>query len=409
MSVGREAQAGGRNAAAFVLATVLINAIGIGIILPVMPDLIRDLTGLGISGAAFWGGFVTMAYAAMQFLLSPTVGNLSDRFGRRPVLLVSLATLAVDYAVMAFAPSLWVLFVGRLVSGAAGATMATANAFMADISPPERRAQNFAMVGASFGVGFIIGPMINEYPFDKPDVLSRLQGPSREHWFGTDEIGRDLFVRTARGGRYSLAIGLLSAITATAIGTLIGSVAGYFGRAVDALIAQLINLFLVVPALIVLSVFALNFGSNWWRLSIVLAGLLWVRIARVARGVVLSIKEQEYVMAARAAGASHLRIITRHILPNVVGAVTVEITLLLGSVIVLESTLSFLGLGVRPPDTSLGRLVADAKGNIDNDPLRVLTPGLVIVLIVLCVNFLGDGLRDALDPRARSERAGSDD
>lgn len=163
MSVGREAQAGGRNAAAFVLATVLINAIGIGIILPVMPDLIRDLTGLGISGAAFWGGFVTMAYAAMQFLLSPTVGNLSDRFGRRPVLLVSLATLAVDYAVMAFAPSLWVLFVGRLVSGAAGATMATANAFMADISPPERRAQNFAMVGASFGVGFIIGPLIGGF------------------------------------------------------------------------------------------------------------------------------------------------------------------------------------------------------------------------------------------------------
>ena len=132
--------------------------------------------------------------------------------------------------------------------------------------------------------------MINDYPFDKPDVLNRLQGPSREHWFGTDEIGRDLFVRTARGGRYSLAIGLLSAITATAIGTIIGSLAGYFGRAVDAVIAQVINLFLVVPALIVLSVFALNFGSNWWRLSIVLAGLLWVRIARVARGVVLSIK-----------------------------------------------------------------------------------------------------------------------
>jgi ABC-type dipeptide/oligopeptide/nickel transport system permease subunit len=137
---------------------------------------------------------------------------------------------------------------------------------------------------------------------------------------------------------------------------------------------------------------------------LVLAALSWVRIARVARGVVLSIKEQDYVMAARAAGASHSRILFRHILPNVVGAVTVEITLLVGSIIVLESTLSFLGLGVRPPDTSLGRLVADAKGNIDNDPLRVLTPGLVIVLIVLCVNFLGDGLRDALDPKARSNR-----
>lgn len=149
-----------RNAAAFIFVTVLINAIGIGIMLPVMPGLIHDLTGLGVSGAAFWGGFVTMAYAAMQFLLSPTVGNLSDRFGRRPVMMVSLATLAVDYAVMAFAPNLWVLFVGRIIAGAAGATMATANAFMADISPPEKRAQNFALVGASFGAGFIIGPLV---------------------------------------------------------------------------------------------------------------------------------------------------------------------------------------------------------------------------------------------------------
>ena len=246
---------------------------------------------------------------------------------------------------------------------------------------------------------FILGPIINQHPFDKPNVLNRLQGPSREHWFGTDEIGRDLFVRTARGGRYSILIGLVAALASTAVGTIVGATAGYFGKAFDAVVAQVINLVLVVPGLIVLSVFALNFGSNWWRLSLVLAALSWVRIARVARGVVLSIKEQDYVMAARAAGASNARILFRHILPNVIGAVTGEITLLVGSSIVLESTLSFLGLGVRPPDTSLGRLVADAKGNIDNDPLRVLTPGLVIVLIVLCVNFLGDGLRDALDPR----------
>jgi ABC-type dipeptide/oligopeptide/nickel transport system permease subunit len=251
---------------------------------------------------------------------------------------------------------------------------------------------------------FILGPIINDHPFDKPNVLNRLQGPSREHWFGTDEIGRDLFVRTARGGRYSILIGLVAALASTALGTVVGATAGYFGKAFDAVVAQVINLVLVVPGLIVLSVFALNFGSNWWRLSLVLAALSWVRIARVARGVVLSIKEQDYVMAARAAGASNSRILFRHILPNVIGAVTVEITLLVGSIIVLESTLSFLGLGVRPPDTSLGRLVADAKGNIDNDPVRVLTPGLVIVFIVLCVNFLGDGLRDALDPKARTSR-----
>lgn len=253
-------------------------------------------------------------------------------------------------------------------------------------------------------LAFFVGPMITDYAVDDYDVLNRRAGPSWDHWFGTDEIGRDLFVRTAQGGQYSLQIGLLAAVMSTVIGTLLGATAAYFGKAVDQLISQLINLLLVVPALIILAVFALKFGSTWWRLALVLAALGWVRIARVVRGVVLSLKEQEFVMAARAAGASHARIIFRHIVPNVMGVVAVEVTLLLGATIVLESTLSFLGLGVKPPETSLGQLVADAKGSIDDDPIRVLTPGIMIVLIVLCVNFLGDGLRDALDPRSKVER-----
>ena len=251
---------------------------------------------------------------------------------------------------------------------------------------------------------FIVGPMFSDYAFDERNVADRLQGPSADHWCGTDEIGRDLFVRTAQGGRYSMRIGLLVAVLATAAGAMLGAIAGYFGRWVDTLVSQVINLVLVVPALIVLSVWALKFGSDANKISIVLAALLWTRIARVVRGVVLGIKEQEYVMAARAAGASHRRIIFRHVLPNVVGVIVVEVTLLLGTAIVLESTLSFLGLGVKPPNASLGTLVADAKGSIDNDPIRVLTPGIFIVLIVLCVNFLGDGLRDALDPRSRNEK-----
>ena len=253
-------------------------------------------------------------------------------------------------------------------------------------------------------LAFFVGPSFSDYAVDDFDVLNRRSGPTWDHWFGTDEIGRDLFVRTAQGGQYSMRIGLLAAITSTIIGTILGATAAYFGRAVDQVISQVINLLLVVPGLIVLAVFALKFGSSWWRLALVLAGLGWVRIARVVRGVVMSLKEQEYIMAARAAGASHARIIFRHIVPNVIGVVAVEVTLLIGSTIVLESTLSFLGLGVKPPETSLGRLVADAKGDIDNDPIRVLTPGIMIVLIVLCVNFLGDGLRDALDPRSKVER-----
>ncbi|MGA1075072.1 MAG: ABC transporter permease [Ilumatobacteraceae bacterium] len=253
-------------------------------------------------------------------------------------------------------------------------------------------------------VAFFVGPTFSDYAVDDFDVLNRRSGPTWDHPFGTDEIGRDLFVRTAQGGQYSMRIGLLAATTSTIIGTILGATAAYFGRAVDQVISQVINLLLVVPGLIVLAVFALKFGSSWWRLALVLAGLGWVRIARVVRGVVMSLKEQEYIMAARAAGASHARIIFRHIVPNVIGVVAVEVTLLIGSTIVLESTLSFLGLGVKPPETSLGRLVADAKGDIDNDPIRVLTPGIMIVLIVLCVNFLGDGLRDALDPRSKVER-----
>lgn len=248
---------------------------------------------------------------------------------------------------------------------------------------------------------FWIAPAFSEFEFDERNVRDRKLGPTAEHWFGTDEIGRDLFVRTAQGGRYSMRIGLIAALVATTVGTLLGTMAGFFGKFWDALVNNLVNLILTVPAIIVLSVFANKFGASALGLALVLAALLWTRIARVVRGVILSIKEQEYVMAARAAGASNARIMFRHLLPNVVGAVAVEITLLVGSVIVLESTLSFLGLGVKPPNASLGTLVADAKGDIDSDPIRVLTPGIFIVLIVLCVNFLGDGLRDALDPRAK--------
>ncbi len=248
---------------------------------------------------------------------------------------------------------------------------------------------------------FWIGPKFSPWTFDERNVRDRLLGPSGDHWFGTDEIGRDLFVRTAQGGLYSMRIGLVAAVIATVFGTVLGSLAGYFGKAWDVIVTNLVNLVLTVPAIIVLSVFANRFGAGLLGLAMVLAGLLWTRIARVVRGVVLSIKEQEYIMAARAAGASHTRIMFRHLLPNIVGAIAVEITLLVGTVIVYESTLSFLGLGVKPPNASLGTLVADAKGDIDSDPLRVLTPGIFIVLIVLCVNFLGDGLRDALDPRAK--------
>ena len=149
-----------RHAAMFVFVTVVLDSMGIGIIMPVMPDLLQELSGLSIGEAALWGGYLSFSYAAMQFLFSPLIGNLSDRYGRRPVLLVSLATLGVDYVVMALAPSLWLLFVGRVIAGIAGATYSTATAYIADVTPKEKRAAAFGLVGAGFGVGFILGPAI---------------------------------------------------------------------------------------------------------------------------------------------------------------------------------------------------------------------------------------------------------
>lgn len=166
----------------FIVITVILDAMGIGLILPVMPELIMEVRGANISNAALWGGILSAVFAAMMFLFSPTIGNLSDRFGRRPVLLVSTAIMAVDYVVMALAGTIWLLLAGRIISGITSATSATANAFMADISPPEKKAQNFGLIGAAFGIGFVIGPAIGgflgEYgaraPFYAAAVLAAL-------------------------------------------------------------------------------------------------------------------------------------------------------------------------------------------------------------------------------------------
>ena len=251
---------------------------------------------------------------------------------------------------------------------------------------------------------FIFGPAFSDYEYDEPNIADRSQGPSLDHPFGTDPLGRDMFVRVLRGGRISTRIALVVAVVSTTLGTLLGAIAGYFGKAADLLISQLINLFLIMPALIILFVFAIRWGNDINQVSILLGCLLWVPIARIVRGQVLQLKEQEFVQAARAAGATSGRIIGRHLLPNVVGPIVVQSTLIIGTAIILESTLAFLGLGVTPPDTSLGVLINDGKGFLRDRPSAALIPGGFIVLIVLCINFLGDGLRDAFDPTSRKVR-----
>jgi len=242
---------------------------------------------------------------------------------------------------------------------------------------------------------------IAPYPKGKQDLLLGPTGPSSKHWFGTDNIGIDQLTTILHAGQISLKIGLAVAVISTLIGTVIGACAGYFGRASDQLLMRMTDLFLVVPSIAVLAIALQKFGHtvNW--IIIVLAALGWMYVARIVRGQVLSIKEKEYVEAARASGASSFRIIVRHILPNCIGPILVNATLAIAGAIITESTLSFLGFGIQIPDESWGHMLSSAEGNYVVNTHLLYFPGLMILLTVLCVNFLGDGLRDAFDPQSR--------
>ena len=269
------------------------------------------------------------------------------------------------------------------------------------------RRHRLAIVGTALlvllAIAFWFGPYFVEQDFDEINVLERAQGPSVAHPFGTDDLGRDLLARTLRGGQYSLRIAIVTAVVSTFIGTVFGAIAGYFGGAVDGVINFIVNVLLTIPLLLVLIIFGRQFGARPNTVALLIGALAWLRAARLVRGQVLQLKEMEFVQAARAAGAKSGRIIIRHLIPNLVGILLVEITLLAGTAIILESTLSFLGLGVQPPDTTLGTLIAEAKGSIDVRPSRVLIPGAIVTIIILSINFIGDALRDAVDPKSGIE------
>jgi peptide/nickel transport system permease protein len=241
------------------------------------------------------------------------------------------------------------------------------------------------------------------YGMNEQDPGVGVSPPSRDHWFGTDQLGRDQFTRILYAGQISLRIGLAVALIATVVGTAAGALAGYFGRWVDQLLMRITDLFLVVPGIAILAIALRRFGSSTSTIIFVLAGLGWMAVARVVRGQVLSIKEKEFVEAARAAGGSSARIIVRHILPNCVGPIVVNATLGIAAAIVAESTLSFLGFGVQPPDTSWGNMLTKARSYFNFNTHLLWFPGLFILLTVLCVNFIGDGLRDAFDPHSEKK------
>jgi peptide/nickel transport system permease protein len=252
----------------------------------------------------------------------------------------------------------------------------------------------------------IFAPWLAPYQLNPPltgkVLLAARHGPSFAHPFGTDELGRDQLTRIMFAGRISLLIGLCVAVFSTLFGTTVGAVAGFFGGRAEQLLMRFTDLFLVVPALSILMIAQKGLGGSVSIIIVILSLLYWMYVARIVRGVILSLKEKEFVEAARASGASSWRIITRHLLPNTIGPIVVNTTLVVGYAILTESTLSFLGFGVQPPTVSWGNMLAQSEGSVGTSTAYlVYFPGLFILLTVLAVNYLGDGLRDAFDPQSR--------
>ena len=246
------------------------------------------------------------------------------------------------------------------------------------------------------------------YAFDEPDFLSITLPPTTEgnHFLGTDFLGRDTLSRIIYGLRTSLWVALVVSLLATVIGTTIGAIAGYFGGWADNVLMRLTDLVLTLPGLAVLLTISVYVGQgDPKRVAIILALLFWTAFARIVRGTFLSLREKEFVEAAKASGAGDGRIIIRHILPNAVGPIIVNATLIVAAAVLTEAALGFLGFGVQPPNPALGVLINEGQSEGLKFWWLVTFPGLVIVLIALCVNFVGDGLRDALDPQQRRVRA----
>jgi ABC-type dipeptide/oligopeptide/nickel transport system permease subunit len=256
-----------------------------------------------------------------------------------------------------------------------------------------------------FGCG-LFANFIAPYTYKQINLQALSEAPSAKHIFGTDSAGRDSFSRVLYGIRTSARVGVLVGLLSTVIGTIVGGLAGFYGGWIDNLLMRLTDLFLTLPLLAVLLVAAKYLGhSTPLKLALLLAFLIWTSIARIVRGSFLSLREKEYVEAARAAGAGDLRIMLRHMLPNTVGPIVVAATLTIGTAILLEAVLSFLGFGIEPPTPALGALLNEGQDQGLDKWWLVTFPGVIIVVIVLCINFVGDGLRDALDPTQRRIRA----
>jgi peptide/nickel transport system permease protein len=276
------------------------------------------------------------------------------------------------------------------------------------------RRHRLAMLGAIvlliMVAAVLAGPFVYRVPIDEIDFKAKLKGPSRAHPLGTDDLGQDLLARMLYGGRISLAVGVAAMLISITIGTSLGAIAGQLGGAIDHTLMRITDLFLSLPQLPLLLLIVYLFRDTlktalgpeagiFVMIVAVIAGLRWMPVARLVRAQFLSLREKEFVEAARSLGAPTVRQIVRHILPNALGPVIVAGSLDVAAAIIAESSLSFLGLGFPPDIPTWGRILFDAKDNLDFAPHWALFPGTAIFLTVLSINYIGDGLRDALDPR----------
>jgi len=268
----------------------------------------------------------------------------------------------------------------------------------------KNKAAVFSLVVICVIILFVLfGQSISQFSYEDTDWDLMQVAPSftTGHYFGTDDLGRDIFVRTLQGGKISLMVGLMGAFVAVFIGVLYGATAGFIGGRIDGFMMRVVDILASFPFMFFIILLVTFFGRNIGFIFVAIGMVSWLDVARIVRGQTLSLKEKEFIEAAYVSGTSNFKIVQKHIIPNVIGIVIVYATLLIPNMIIFESFLSFLGLGVQEPDTSWGALVNEGSKVMDIAVWQLAFPGLFLVITLFCFNFIGDGLRDALDPKDR--------
>lgn len=260
-----------------------------------------------------------------------------------------------------------------------------------------------AIIIALFILAAIFAPLLTPYSFDEMDLLNRLAPPSREHLLGTDEAGRDVFTRMLYGARISLLVGIVPTVISMLAGAVLGIIAGYNGGKTDAVIMRLADIMLAFPSMFLAMVIMYTLGDGIMNIFLALALVNWASVARIVRAETLKLKETEFVEAARSIGVKKVTVMLRHILPNCIPSLIVLFTLNIPSAILSESSLSFLGIGIKAPQASWGLMVNTGRQFLYSQPWLSLSPSVAIMIIVLAFNFLGDGLRDVLDPHLKNQ------